>query len=171
MSKHMKRSNGTDKDERETPKSFFKELDKTFHFVFDVCATRENAKCQNYFDKEKDGLLQPWPNTGDDGASLAVWCNPPYSDIENWVYKAYKQKLLGTTTVMLLPVRTGTDWFSALTKYPGVQICFLRERLKFGGSQTSAPFDCMLVIFRANRWFRSLHLPPEVINVSKEHRS
>lgn len=44
----------------ETPQSFFDELDSEFHFALDVCATPENAKCQNFFTLKEDGLKQNW---------------------------------------------------------------------------------------------------------------
>lgn len=43
-----------------TPQWLFDELDKTFHFTLDVCASDENHKCDNYFTKESDGLKQDW---------------------------------------------------------------------------------------------------------------
>lgn len=46
--------------EWETPLDFFRTLDAEFHFTVDVCATAENAKCQDYFSPEQDGLSQEW---------------------------------------------------------------------------------------------------------------
>jgi len=43
-----------------TPQSLFAELDKTFHFTLDVCASKENAKCTKFYTKEQDGLKQDW---------------------------------------------------------------------------------------------------------------
>lgn len=54
-----------------------------------------------------DGLNMPW-----DGPR--VWCNPPYSDIEPWVRKAWNEVLLGECSVvaMLLPAtRTEQPWW------------------------------------------------------------
>lgn len=47
-------------DEWYTPMDFFKLLDDEFHFNLDPCATDENHKCEKYFTKETDGLLQKW---------------------------------------------------------------------------------------------------------------
>lgn len=47
-------------DEWATPKLFYEELDKEFHFTLDPCATEENHKCDRYFTKEQDGLKQTW---------------------------------------------------------------------------------------------------------------
>ena len=85
----------------ETPKWLFDELDKEFHFDLDVCAIPENAKCEQYFTPETDGLSQEWNGT--------VWCNPPYGrEIGKWVKKAAQSNC---TVVMLLPARTDTKWF------------------------------------------------------------
>lgn len=61
-----------------TPKAFFDELDREFHFTVDVCASDLNAKCSIYFTKEQDGLMQEWPGT--------VFSNPPYGarEIDRW---------------------------------------------------------------------------------------
>lgn len=44
----------------ETPQDFFDRLNAEFWFTCDVCATKENAKCEHYFTKEQDGLKQEW---------------------------------------------------------------------------------------------------------------
>lgn len=120
----------------ETPKRLFDELDKEFHFDLDVCAIPENAKCEQYFTPETDGLSQEWNGT--------VWCNPPYGrEIGKWVKKAAQSNC---TVVMLLPARTDTKWFHDYI-YRKAEIRFLKGRLKFGGSQNSAPFPSMVVVF------------------------
>lgn len=58
-------------DEWETPHWLYDQLNKTFNFSLDVCATSENAKCPNYYTHEQDGLAQPWTGT--------CWMNPSYS--------------------------------------------------------------------------------------------
>lgn len=47
-------------DEWATPNYIFDELNKTFQFTLDVCATKENAKCSKFFTKEDNGLKQSW---------------------------------------------------------------------------------------------------------------
>lgn len=85
----------------ETPQYLFDELNKEFNFNLDVCATKENAKCKNYYTTTQNGLLQEWFGS--------VWCNPPYGkEISKWIEKAYESSLRGTTVVMLLPSRTDT---------------------------------------------------------------
>lgn len=129
-------------DEWETPKELFNSLNDEFHFTVDACATSENAKCAEYYDKQKDGLSQIWGG--------CVWCNPPYGkQIGRWVQKASKAAHKdGAKVVMLLPARTDTRWFhDYIYNKRNVEIRFLRGRLKFGGSKNSAPFPSMIVIF------------------------
>ena len=122
----------------ETPQWLFDKLNEEYHFTLDACAIPENAKCENYFTPEQDGLAQEW--TG------RVWCNPPYGrQIGKWVQKAYDSK--AELVVMLLPARTDTRWFHELCMRGG-QVSFLRGRLKFGDSKGNAPFPSMIVTFR-----------------------
>lgn len=125
-----------------TPQDLFNELDNEFHFTLDVCADEYNHKCDNYYTKEQDGLSQAWIGT--------VWCNPPYGrGIGQWVRRALFASVAGNTVVMLLPARTDTKWFhDYIYKRDNVEIRFIKGRLKFGGSQNSAPFPSMIVIFK-----------------------
>lgn len=43
-----------------TPQEFFDKLNEEFHFDLDPCALPENAKCDNFFTPEDDGLKQNW---------------------------------------------------------------------------------------------------------------
>lgn len=126
----------------ETPQDLFDKLNREFHFNMDVCATSGNAKCKVYYDLKKNGLVQPWNGP--------VWCNPPYGrEIQKWVKKAWEEWMNGNTVVMLLLARTDTKWFhDYIYNKQGVEIRFLRGRLKFGGCKNSAPFPSMIVVFR-----------------------
>lgn len=57
-------------DEWSTPQALFDELNSTFKFTLDPCATPENAKCAKFYTKEQDGLKQDW-------SGETIWCNPP----------------------------------------------------------------------------------------------
>lgn len=124
-----------------TPPEVFKDLDNEFKFTLDPCASKENHKCDKYFTKEENGLLQDW-------GGQSVYCNPPYGrTVGDWVEKAAKEsRKENTTVVMLLPARTDTKWFHKYI-YGRATIRFIRGRLKFGGSKNSAPFPSMIVIF------------------------
>ena len=61
MNKDLMFSSAT--DEWYTPMDFFEQLDSEFHFNLDPCATEENHKCDKFFTKEINGLLQKWGGT------------------------------------------------------------------------------------------------------------
>jgi len=128
----------------ETPQDFFDAINKEFHFTLDSCALPQSAKCKTYFTPNDDGLLQPWHGN--------VWCNPPYDrEIPKWLSKAAQETGSGNAdlVVLLIPARTDTQWFhDYVYQKSGVEVRFIKGRLKFGGSKNNAPFPSMLVIFR-----------------------
>ncbi len=126
--------------EWETPQLLFDVLDDEFGFTLDVCATVQNAKVDNYFSLDDNGLEQDW--TGH-----TCWMNPPYGrEIGGWIKKAYEESLRGAKVICLLPARTDTKWFHDYI-YGKAEIRFLKGRLKFGNAKNSAPFPSMVVIF------------------------
>lgn len=128
-------------DEWATPADVFEQLDREFGFTLDPCATAENHKCETYYTKEDDGLLQCW-------AGHRCFINPPYSEISEWVKKAYNEALYpDTICVLLIPARTDTRWFHRYILHRS-EVRFVAGRIKFGGT-TNAPFPSMVVIFRA----------------------
>ena len=132
------------KTEWETPQDFFDALDAEFRFTLDPCASVTNHKCDKYFTKNENGLLQDW-------SGETVFCNPPYGkDIRHWVEKCYLESVKNKiTVVMLIHARTDTRWFHDFV-YHKAEIRFVKGRLKFGGTKNSAPFPSMVVIYRGN---------------------
>ena len=47
-------------DEWATPQELFDELNKEFNFNLDPCATEDNAKCENFYTLQENGLEQSW---------------------------------------------------------------------------------------------------------------
>lgn len=47
-----------------TPKAFFAELDKEFHFDLDPCADEFNHKCEKYYTIADNGFLKEWGGIG-----------------------------------------------------------------------------------------------------------
>jgi len=128
--------------EHATPQDFFDKLDAEFNFTLDPCATRENAKCEEYLTKADDGLQHRWWGV--------VFMNPPYGrEIGKWMKKAYESSQEGATVVCLVPSRTDTRWWHDYAMKG--EIRFIKGRLKFGGSKNSAPFPSAVVIFRPGR--------------------
>jgi len=154
-------------DEWATPREFFEALDREFHFKTDAAATPENTQCAHWFGRpmnEDDGNALDWPWWLDYGYG-PYWLNPPYSQVRRWVKKAATEARNGCTVVCLVPARTDTKWFheqiydaTAHRWRPGVEVRFVKGRLKFGAGKNSAPFPSMVVIFR----------PPDGHTVSDE---
>lgn len=127
-----------------TPQQFYDELNNEFHFTLDPCSSHENHKCEKYYTIEDNGLLQDW------GGEI-VFCNPPYSQIGEWVEKCWEEGLKpNTTVVMLIPARTDTRWFHEFILNKA-EIRYIRGRLVFGKSKWRAPFPSMVVIYRSPR--------------------
>lgn len=127
-------------DEWSTPNDFFARLDLEFKFELDPCATKENAKCNQFYTKSEDGLSKDW-------GKHIVFMNPPYGrHIEYWMRKALLSSLQGATVVALVPARTDTRWWHEYAAKG--EIRFLKGRLKFGGALHAAPFPSAVVIFR-----------------------
>ena len=124
-----------------TPQDFFDKLNRIFRFTLDVCALPCNAKCDEFFTPEIDGLKQEWRG--------GVWCNPPYGrEIGAWVGKACEeiQKDYCNFIVMLLPARTDARWFQDYVLGKAT-LHFVKGRLKFGDGKGSAPFPSVLAIY------------------------
>lgn len=47
-------------DQWATPKYIFDELNKEFDFTLDPCADAKNHKCEKFFTKNENGLIQDW---------------------------------------------------------------------------------------------------------------
>jgi phage N-6-adenine-methyltransferase len=138
-----------------TDPAFFAKLNEEFGgFRCDVAALRHNRKVENYFGPDhddparRDCLTIDWP------LDRPNFMNPPYSDAYPFVQKASEQAARGVTTVCLLAARTDTRWFHdfiysahAGCFRTGVEVRFIKGRLKFEGHKNSAPFPSMLVVF------------------------
>jgi len=92
------------RDSWATPDYIFDPLDHEFGFTIDVCATKDNAKIQNWIELPNNALELCW-RYGDDNNNwdqCVAWCNPPYSDVAPWIAKAIEQaRCNNVTTVML----------------------------------------------------------------------
>lgn len=147
-------------DEWSTPQDFYDGLHAEFGFQVDAAATRQNTKCQIYYGLDWDGISRTVECRGDALNSsrwleLPTWCNPPYSKCRDFVARAAQERLRGVLTVMLIPSRTDTRYFhehlwdaEKHATRPGIELRFVKGRLKFGGQKNCAPFPSMVVVFR-----------------------
>lgn len=151
-------------DDRGTDQAFFDSVSERFGgFTLDVAAAAHNAKCDEWFSIEDDGLTQFWVTRDEEPGR--VWCNPPYSDLRSWVGKAWEQWTDGFVDliVMLVPAnRTEQAWWQELVEphRDGRSECvifsveFLRGRMRFdrpdwtpGPKGDRPPFGCCLLIW------------------------
>lgn len=139
-------------DNRGTDPELFSRLNERFRFTVDVAASSDNAKCADYYTEELDGLEQSW-------GGERVWCNPPYSNIEPWVKKAWNSGAV--LVVMLLPAnRTEQGWWQRWVEpyrqKGSLRVEFLPGRPRFVnmgkpgiGPNERPPFGCCLLIWDA----------------------
>jgi phage N-6-adenine-methyltransferase len=138
-------------DDWSTPRVFFEALDAEFGFAVDAAASAENHKCPVWYGASLDALaLESWASVPE-----AIFLNPPYSQCREFIAKAAEEARKGCTVVCLVPARTDTRWFhdhvwdaSTNQPRPGVEIRFIKGRLKFGGATAGAPFPSVVIVFR-----------------------
>ena len=141
-------------EEWQTPRWLFDKLNEEFKFYLDPCTTEDNPLgTPKFYTIRDDGLEQKWYGN--------VYVNPPYPDINEWLYKAdfeLRTDSLVNKIVFLIPSRTDTRWFHKyiydqeindfrITLYYDVEVRFIKGRLKFGNAKNTAPFPSMIVIF------------------------
>jgi phage N-6-adenine-methyltransferase len=111
-------------DEWETPDWLFRALDAEFGLDYDAAASESNNKCPNWtadICAANLRLDEYFPN-------WRVFCNPPYSNIQLFVNVLLARPGF---SIMLLPVRTDSDWFHQLKESQRVQLRFFRKRIAF----------------------------------------
>lgn len=122
-----------------TPQWLFDALHKEFGFTLDPCSDGTNAKCKKFYTPVENGLLRDWKTE-------TVFMNPPYSEVDVWMRKAYGAAQEGATVVCLVPARTDTQWWHEYVMKGEVRL--IRGRLKFGDAENSAPFPSAIAVFR-----------------------
>ena len=120
-----------------TPKALYDTLNAEFHFNFDPCPL-------DWKPGDPDGLVIPW------GSS--TFCNPPYSNVKEWIKKAYMEWKEGKQVVMLINAITDTVAFHEYI-YGKAELRFLKGRVKFIDpknplKKSGSPKPSMIVIFK-----------------------
>lgn len=137
-------------DEWTTPHDFWQELHDEFDFTCDAACTPQNGKPVRQ--QIYSALDTDWSEDGD-YSDVRVFLNPPYSKVGPFMAKAAIEAQKGCTVVCLVPSRTDTKWWHGWVwgdggPRPGVEVRFVKGRLKFGDGKNSAPFPSAVVIFR-----------------------
>ena len=72
--------------------------------LWDVCATPQNAKFEKYFTVDDNALNKEWRED--------FFMNPPYSEINTWMKKAYEShKKYNVTGLVLVFAKTSVKWW------------------------------------------------------------
>lgn len=128
-------------DEHDTPIEFFAPISEAVGgFDLDPAASETSELADRNVTKAEDGLSIPWEGQ--------VWLNPPYSGVSEWLERASREYQHGNADriVTLVFARTSTQWFHNHATTADVA-CFVEGRLKFGGSDNSAPAPSMVLVW------------------------
>jgi phage N-6-adenine-methyltransferase len=135
----------SESDEWATPPELLRRLDRAVGgFDGDAASGAEQKSiADTVITQAEDGLTTPWP-------AGVTWCNPPYSDVADWVQRGRAQAARDDveTVVMLVAARTSTDWFQSDAAVAD-RLCFIDGRLRFGDAADDAPFPSALLVFGA----------------------
>lgn len=141
-------------DDRAITLEDFAPLQARWHFTVDAAASSDNARLQRFWTAEDDALGLSW-------RAERVWCNPPFSNLEAWTAKAWREHYDGCQLiVMLLPAnRTEQGWWQRNIEplrdcRMGLRVEFLPGRMRFlrnGATDIKPnerpPFGCCLAIW------------------------
>lgn len=135
-------------DEWYTPRDLFEVIDAEFQFDLDAAAQPGSAQVAAFISPDQDALKTPW-------SGRRVWCNPPYSQLGPFVFRAWEQcQAQRNTIVLLIPAYTDPAyWWDCIVPHAD-EIRFLKGRVGFlenGASRTSARFPSVLIVFRYRR--------------------
>ena len=136
--------NLTKKDDWETPPDIFSLACDYFHVdpVLDVCATAQTSKCKYHY--ETQGMEKNF--------DFDFFCNPPYSDVKQWIRKCYLEHVKHNVSgIMLIFNKTDTAaWHDYI--FGKAEILFLRGRLHFWNngipSKNPSPHGSALICYR-----------------------
>ena len=132
--------NKSKSDKWQTPPEIYNPLNEEFKFNFDPSPI-------DWKEGDKDGLKI------EQGSS--TFCNPPYSNVSEWIEKAYNEHKKGKTIVMLINAITDTIAFHKYI-YNQAEIRFIKGRVKFinplePNKRQPSPKASMIVIFKLKK--------------------
>jgi hypothetical protein len=140
-------------DTLQTPKYI---IDALGPFDLDPCAG-ENTKIAgvNWWDGNgEDGLIADWFGT--------VWCNPPFSQKEQWAYKMIQHG----DGILILPERGSAPWFGPLAEAAGGYFV-MGKKINFIGGPSSNNMGSALFPFgaKAIEKIRKSRLPGHFVKI------
>lgn len=141
MNTLFERNTGNYKDEWYTPPSIVRALGQ---FDLDPCAPMDRLydTAKVHYTIADDGLSKSWYGR--------VWCNPPYSNLEEWI----KRCVSHGNAIVLSFARVDTRWFFRHGWYKADSIFFFAGRIKFlnpeGKSKSNAGAPSVLLSYGKN---------------------
>lgn len=137
----------TGNDEHDTPIEIFKPISEAVGgFDLDPAASPTSDLATTNLTKKDDGLEHEWNGK--------VWLNPPYSQLtsHDWMDRVVEHDDL---VVGLFPNRTSTRWYQGSVPYSDL-VCHVDHRIRFAGSDNSAPFPSVIVGWHTNGYYEAL---------------
>lgn len=131
-------------DDYPTPDWLYRPLDKVFRFEVDVAANKHNAKCQRYFTQSQSGLKQDWTKF------KSVWCNPPFSQLGDWVMKGYEAALHGTSVAIVAMHNTESGWFQ--THCFCADLLLVNGRVTYEDAGEANRFGTIVILFHLRKF-------------------
>jgi len=150
-------------DEWWTPQDLFDELVKMFKFkpTLDICATKANRLCGQYFTKSQNALTRRWIKGR---IKRKVWCNPPNSKMKLFLKKAYEQFVINKIqTMMIVPlnIQSSNNFWTYVQKPmergEKIMVRPIKTRRSFlykgqNNPDTSINGYCVVIFGRRNRF-------------------
>lgn len=162
-------------DNWRTPKALFDTLNNEFNFIADIASSDNNKLCELNLTESNSAFDYDFSQLEMGGA---LWCNPPYSNVQPWIDLAIKNQSLGLFTVMLLNQDTSVKWFCDAVakvneirfitgyykngKYHGGRIAFIDDNDKAVSGNNKPQFILIFYPF-SNGLQKISHVPKNVL--------
>ncbi len=120
-------------------------------FDLDAAASKENAKADEWYNEEDDGLKQDWFGV--------TFCNPPFNlrkgmRVDPWIAKARHETErtegdICRRAVLLVPARTSNKWWHEHVMGVAAYVVFVQGRIKFvmEGKDNCATFPSVVIVY------------------------
>lgn len=132
-------------NEIETPDNLLRAIRDEFGDFFDPCPFVGKGNKPDF-----DGTTIEWGPVN--------YVNPPYNDIEPWCIKAVDEGRKGKTSILLVPVRTGTRYWQHYVYPYADELRFITGKIIFKGYDNPSPHHLVLIVYRPN--YRITQSPP-----------
>lgn len=123
----------------ETPQNLIDAVICDFaNIVFDLAASKGNAKKANFFSIEDDALKQDWVDAlriHQFSFTDSLWLNPPFANVRPWMEKCRDEAARGARILSLTKSSLDANWYQEVVA-PNAASWILKSRVKFVGCDT-----------------------------------